>query len=197
MRIGVLAVQGDFSLHARILENLNCDAVEVRACSQLNNLDGLILPGGESTTFQILLGDSGLGEALRQVIRSGMPVWGTCAGAILLGYGEERLQPRLNVIDIEVVRNSYGRQVDSFITPLSIAGFDGDFPGVFIRAPRFRKIGSQVEVLAYHGNDPVMAQQGRILVTSFHPELASDDRIHKYFINRFCSGMIEDTRRAV
>ncbi len=187
MRIGVLAVQGDFERHIKMIDNLGCDAVEVRYSREIEGLKGLIIPGGESTTFHLMLSQSDLGKRIEQVIIAGLPVWGTCAGAILLGKGAEPPQPRFNAIDIEVIRNAYGRQVDSFIAPLSIPDLnEGEFPGVFIRAPIIKDVGSNVEILASFDGRPVMARQGNVLVSTFHPELTDDVRIHRYFTENLC-----------
>ena len=186
MKIGVLAVQGDFNLHKQTLIRLGVDVVEVRRPDQLNNLDGIIIPGGESTTFHIVMECDNLGEVLRSRLADGLPVWGTCAGSIILGRGTDIPQPRWELIDIEVVRNAYGRQVDSFVAPLDIDGLDSPFMGVFIRAPRFQHIGASVQTLAMWNDETVMAHQGSILLTSFHPELTDDTRIHHYFITQLC-----------
>ena len=195
MRVGILAIQGSFSLHKQVLSNLGVEPVEVRTAEHLSGIDTIILPGGESTTFHKLLSESDLGDPLQRLIRAGMPVWGTCAGAIILGRGEGRPQPRWGFIDIEVTRNAYGRQVDSFVAPLDISGLDGQFPGVFIRAPRFSRAGADVELLAQLDGKPVMARQGTVLVTAFHPELTSDYRIHRYFLENICPGSGEERYR--
>ncbi|MDP8239708.1 MAG: pyridoxal 5'-phosphate synthase glutaminase subunit PdxT [Candidatus Hatepunaea meridiana] len=191
MRIGVLAVQGSFSLHARIINKLDIETVEVRRTSDLDNLNGIIIPGGESTTFQIILDASDLGSELRRELRAGLPAWGTCAGAIMLGHSEGN-PPGWGLIDIEVFRNDYGRQVDSFVAPLRIKGFTEKFDGVFIRAPRFRNPGRGVEILAEYNGLPVMARQGNLLITSFHPELTSDLHVHRYFISELCTRLNKD-----
>lgn len=187
MKIGVLAIQGSFSLHKATLQKLGTTVVEVRKTKHLEGLEGLIIPGGESTTFQILLSEGGLREVLIRQIRSGLPVWGTCAGAIILGRGMELPQPRFELIDVVIKRNAYGRQVDSFVAPLNISGFKEPFNGVFIRAPRFTEPGEHVKILASLRDEAVMIRQESIMVTSFHPELASDDRIHRYFLDEICS----------
>ena len=186
MRIGILAVQGDFQQHGELIASLNHEVIEIRYSRQLDGLHGLMLPGGESTTFHLMLNQSDLGEKIKQVIGAGLPVWGTCAGAILLGKGTEPPQPRFNAIDIEVVRNAYGRQVDSFIAPIRVNALGTDFPGVFIRAPIFKKVGPNVEALAWYQDYPVMARQGNVLVSTFHPELTTDTRIHRYFTESIC-----------
>lgn len=189
MKIGVLAVQGSFALHVRALRDVSVEPVEVRRSRHLEGLDGVILPGGESTTFQIVMAEDDLLEVLIGAIRGGLPTWGTCAGAIMLGRGEGIPQPRWGLIGVEVARNSYGRQVDSFVTPLEITGFDRPFDGVFIRAPRFRRIDPDVESLSRLEGEPVMARQEHLLVTAFHPELTSDRRVHRYFIEQLCQGV--------
>jgi len=186
MRIGVLSIQGSFILHIHTLRRLGVGALEIRRPDQLENLDGLILPGGESTTFATLFDKYDLGAAIRQQVLDGLPVWGTCAGAIMLGHGLERPQPRLNLIDIEVIRNAYGRQVDSFVAPLKIKGFREEFPGIFIRAPRFQNPGPSVQVLAELDGEPVMAKSRNVLISSFHPELSPDTRVHRFFLECFC-----------
>lgn len=186
MRIGVLAIQGSFSLHLNVLNHLGVRTSEIRKRQDLDHLNGIILPGGESTTFSLLLDKFELRETLTTLISEGMPVWGTCAGAILLGRGTDRPQPRLNMIEIDVARNAFGRQVDSFVQSLTIKDFKGDFPGVFIRAPRFSNPGSEVQILADLNGEPVMASQQNVLISSFHPELTADSRVHEFFITHFC-----------
>jgi len=185
MKVGVLAVQGSFILHVRALQAAGVEPVEVRRASHLEGLSGIILPGGESTTFHILLNQDDLGEKLQARLHEGLPAWGTCAGAIMLGRGEG-IPPRWGLIGVEVARNSYGRQVDSFVAPLEIKGFDRPFDAVFIRAPRFTHLDSNVVTLAEYQGEPVMARQGRILVSAFHPELTPDLRVHRFFIEQFC-----------
>jgi 5'-phosphate synthase pdxT subunit len=174
MRIGVLAVQGNFREHAAMLRRLGADVVEVRKPEQLADLDGLVVPGGESTTFMRLMRLYGLDEALR---RFAGPVFGTCAGMIILDRGH------LDLMDLEVDRNAYGRQVASFETDLRLAGDERPLRGVFIRAPRVRDHGAEVEVLAEHDGEPVLLRQGRFLVASFHPELTEDTRVHELFLD--------------
>lgn len=188
MRIGVLAVQGSFSLHINVLRQLGVETVDIRRPEQLSTIDGIIIPGGESTTMAILFDQYNIGAELKKRISGGLAAWGTCAGAIMLGYGKERPQPRLALINIEVTRNAYGRQIDSFMTPLDISGFDNPFPGVFIRAPVLSNPGPEVEVLAAFNRSPVMARQDNILVTTFHPELTADPGIHWYFLTSLCAG---------
>ncbi len=186
MRIGVLAIQGSFILHIQSLQRLGVETIEVRNREQLDEIDGLIMPGGESTTFGILFDKYNLGDSISKLVTDGLPVWGTCAGAIMLGRGTERPQPRLNLIDIDVIRNAYGRQVDSFVTPIQIKGMDTGFQGVFIRAPKFFNPGLDVEILSDLNGEPIMARQANVLISSFHPELTPDSRVHQYFVNELC-----------
>jgi 5'-phosphate synthase pdxT subunit len=173
-RIGVLAVQGNFREHAAMLRRLGADVVEVRLPQQLEGLDGLVVPGGESTTFMRLMRLYGLDEALRSFAG---PVFGTCAGMIVLDRNH------LDLLDVEVERNAYGRQLASFEADLRLPGEDEPLRGVFIRAPRVLEAGPGVEVLAEHDGYPVLARQGRFLVASFHPELTDDTRVHQRFLD--------------
>lgn len=185
MKVGVLALQGAFNLHIQALERLDVEAIEVKSPENLNSVEALIIPGGESTTMSFLIESSGIFDALRKSSDNGMPILGTCAGMILLSskiIDGRSDQKNLSLIDIETRRNGYGRQIDSFESDLSIEGFDGSFRGVFIRAPLVEKVGSKVEVLSQVNGRPVMCKQGSVLVTSFHPELADDDRIHAEFL---------------
>ena len=185
MKVGVLALQGAFNLHIQALERLDVEAIEVKSPENLNSVEALIIPGGESTTMSFLIESSGIFDALRKSSDNGMPILGTCAGMILLSskiIDGRSDQKNLSLIDIETRRNGYGRQIDSFESDLSIEGFDGSFRGVFIRAPLVEKVGSKVEVLCQVNGRPVMCKQGSVLVTSFHPELADDDRIHAEFL---------------
>jgi 5'-phosphate synthase pdxT subunit len=173
VKIGVLAVQGNFREHMAMLRRLGADVVEVRKPEQLDGLDGLVIPGGESTTFMRLMRLYGLDEAVR---RFEQPVFGTCAGMIVLD------RKHLGLVDLVVDRNAYGRQVASFEADLALAGQDEPLRGVFIRAPRVREVGDGVEVLAEHGGEPVLVRDGRFLVASFHPELTDDTRVHERFL---------------
>lgn len=186
-RVGVLAIQGDFHRHRLALERLGAEVVEVRRPSHLDGLDGIILPGGESTTFTIVMAKSALDIPLRKAVEGGLPVWGTCAGAIILGRGEGRPQPRWGVIEVEVIRNAYGRQVDSFYGEVEVTGWREPFPGVFIRAPKFEVGSVEVKVLGRWKDEVVAVQQGRALATSFHPELTEDLRFHRYFLESVCT----------
>ena len=174
MRVGVLALQGNFREHAAMLRRLGAEAVEVRKPEQLDGLDGLVVPGGESTTFMRLMRLYGLDEAVRSF---GGPVFGTCAGMIVLD------REHLGLIDLEVDRNAYGRQVASFEADLALAGDEEPLRGVFIRAPRVRDRGGDVEVLAELDGEAVLLRQGRFLVASFHPELTEDTRVHELFLD--------------
>src|SRR5205085_6229263 len=171
-KIGVLALQGNFREHVAMLRRLGAEAVEVRLPEQLECLDGLVVPGGESTTFMRLMRLYGLDEALRTFAG---PVFGTCAGMIVLD------RRHLELMDLEVDRNAYGRQVASFEADLALKGDAEPLRGVFIRAPRVREHGDGVEVLAERDGEPVLLRQGRFLVASFHPELTDDTRVHEPF----------------
>jgi len=173
LRIGVLALQGAFREHERVLRALGADVVEVRLPEQLDGLDGLVIPGGESTTMTRLARIYGLEEAIR---RFDGAIFGTCAGMILLD------RDRLDLIDLVVRRNAFGRQVASFEADLAIAGEREPFRAVFIRAPWVEEAGPDVEVLAEIDDHPVLAREGRVLVASFHPELTDDPRVHKRFL---------------
>jgi 5'-phosphate synthase pdxT subunit len=185
VRVGVLAVQGDFLEHQLVLDSLGAETVLVRLPQDLSDLQALILPGGESTTMAKLLDAFDLRAPLRECIASGTPVWGTCAGLIMLAreLAEDRPEP-LGVMDIRVSRNAYGRQVDSFETDISVPSLgEPPFHAVFIRAPAILETGPDVEVLAsLPEGGPVAARQGTVLVTAFHPELTPDTRFHAYFL---------------
>lgn len=184
--IGVLALQGDFAEHLVALRALGADAVEVRTLDQLRAVDGLIIPGGESTTIARLLIAFDLLAPLRDLIAQGLPVWGTCAGAILLAKHVTNLdRPPLAVMDITVERNAFGRQVDSFEADLKVAGVEGaPLRAVFIRAPIIQRVGRGVAVLAtLEDGTVVAARQGHLLATSFHPELTEDRRMHGLFLS--------------
>ncbi len=173
MTIGVLALQGNFREHAAMLRRLGADVVEVRLPEQLDGLDGLVIPGGESTAIACLMRLYGLEEPIR---RFEQPIFGTCAGMILLD------RAHLGLVDLEVDRNAYGRQLASFEADLELAGDGEPLRGVFIRAPRVADHGPDVEVLAEHAGEPVLLRDGRILVASFHPELIGDTRVHERFL---------------
>lgn len=195
-KVGVLALQGDFAEHLAMLRRLDVEGIEVRSPRELDAVESLIIPGGESTTIGKLMA-SGLAETLKAKAAQGLPIWGTCAGMIILARELTEGTPEpLGLIDLKVRRNAFGRQVDSFETDLSIPVL-GDLPfhAVFIRAPYIEEAGSRVKVLARLANGiPVAARQGSVLVTSFHPELTSDMRFHAYFIKSVKgSGVNHDT----
>lgn len=183
-RVGVLALQGDVREHVRLLASLGAQAVEVKTPENLASIDALVIPGGESTTIGKMAVRFGMIEPLRVAIHAGLPVYGTCAGMILLaGSITEGDQPLIGALDVVVRRNAFGRQNESFETELDVTGLDRPFHAVFIRAPWIEKVGSDVEVLAAIGDHPVMVRQGRILATSFHPELTGDGRIHQMLMD--------------
>ena len=184
MRVGVLALQGDFALHAKALEESGVEAVEVRKPSELDDVEGLIIPGGESTTLLKLMHAWNFTSAIETFHGAGKPIFGTCAGLIILAREvESPTQFSLGLIDVTVERNAYGRQRESFEAS-GVARLDaGPVPleMVFIRAPRIRRLGPGVQVLAEHRGEPVMARQGRVLVATFHPELTDNTTVHRYF----------------
>ena len=181
--VGVLALQGDFEAHRKAIERAGARAVEVRTTEEMSACDGLILPGGESTTMLKLLEQGDLLESLRRYGRE-KPIFGTCAGAILLAKQVSHPpQPSLNLMDMDVERNGYGRQIDSRIA--SVPAEDGSqLEAVFIRAPVIRRVGAGAQVLARYQGDPVWVEQGRHMATTFHPELTSDSRIHRHFVEK-------------
>jgi 5'-phosphate synthase pdxT subunit len=180
MKIGVLALQGDFDAHRRRLEELGVQVVLVKKPEQLDDIDGLVIPGGESGTFLKLLGEDGF-EKLKHFVRM-KPTFGTCAGAILLATEVENpKQAGLGAIDIRIRRNAYGRQLDSSIRQGKLA--DSPLEMVFIRAPKIERVGAGVEVLATEGSDPVAVRQGRVMAATFHPELSEDTRMHQAFVD--------------
>ncbi|MCK5315056.1 MAG: pyridoxal 5'-phosphate synthase glutaminase subunit PdxT [Anaerolineales bacterium] len=188
MKVGVLALQGDFAEHIAMLEEIGVETVEVRLPQHLESLDALIIPGGESTTIGKLATEYDLLEPLRQFGKR-KAIWGTCAGAIFLSKDIHRQQPLLNLMDITVERNAFGRQVASFETDLKVpalkqvAAQERVFPAVFIRAPLIESVGGDAQVLAKLDDGRIVAaQQGKLLATSFHPELTRDDRFHRYFL---------------
>ncbi len=184
-KIGVLAIQGDFAEHTQMLAGLGVEPVEVRLPEQLERLDGLIIPGGESTTITKLMDLYGLSEAIKKLGRAGLPVWGTCAGLIVVAQTviEDWLEP-MKLIDVDVRRNGYGRQIDSFETDLSVSTLGSEpFRAVFIRAPVIERVGPAVDVIAeLSDSGAVAARQDKVMVTSFHPELTNDPRFHRYFL---------------
>ena len=184
LKIGVLALQGDFAMHAKALARCGADAVEIRKPEQLAGVDGLIMPGGESTTLLKLMHEWGFVPALEKFHAEGRPIFGTCAGLILLARDVERpRQFSLGLIDVGVERNAYGRQRESFEAhgTATLEGRATAIEMVFIRAPRIRRVGDDVETLATWKDEPVMARQGSVLVATFHPELTDDPTVHEYF----------------
>jgi 5'-phosphate synthase pdxT subunit len=182
MTVGVLGLQGAVREHVRSLERLGIAVRVVKRVEDLDGLDALVLPGGESSAIS-LLAENGIFERLRALAAEGFPMFGTCAGMILLAReAEDRQLPGLDAIDIAVARNASGRQVDSFETTLDVDGVAPDIPAVFIRAPYVTRTGPNVTPMAWHEGFVVMAREGRILVASFHPELTDDLRVHRYFI---------------
>jgi 5'-phosphate synthase pdxT subunit len=182
MKAGVLAVQGDFAAHIRMLARIGVEAREVRTAADLCAADGLIIPGGESTTMLKLLNEEGLVGPIMEFAGAGKPLFGTCAGAILLAREvTSPNQPSLGLIDMSVERNAYGRQVDSFIAEAVTSMTGGAIEAVFIRAPKMRRLGPWVEVMASLDGEPVLVRQANILAATFHPELTEDARVHRYF----------------
>jgi pyridoxal 5'-phosphate synthase pdxT subunit len=182
-RIGVLAIQGDFAAHAEALVESGADVVEVRTPAQLVGLDGLVLPGGESTTFLKFLERDGLLESLQRFVEQ-KPAFGTCAGCILLARNvSQPAQQSLAVMDISVERNAYGRQIDSAIQTSETKLPGGPLEMVYIRAPRIASVGPGVEVLAERDGFPVLVREGKLLAATFHPELSSDRRVHQFFVD--------------
>jgi 5'-phosphate synthase pdxT subunit len=184
--VGVLALQGAFGAHARVLGALGAEPVEVRRPDQLDSVDALVLPGGESTTVSMLLESSGLFDPIADRLRAGMPALGTCAGMILLstdvldGRNDQR---SFAAVDIAVRRNAFGRQIDSFESDLAVTSLGDELlHAVFIRAPFVERVGPEVDVLAAVDGHPVMCRQGRVIVTAFHPELTDDPRVHELFL---------------
>ncbi len=185
-KLGVLALQGSFREHREALSALSADVVEVRGPNQLDAVDAVVLPGGESTAMSKLLDSSGLRDPLADRLRDGLPVLGTCAGLILLARDVLDARPDqhgFEMLDVSVRRNGYGRQRDSFEAPLGLDGCPGGaFPGVFIRAPVIERVGADVAVLASHDGLPVLVRSGPVWAASFHPELSGDLRIHEWFL---------------
>ena len=183
-RVGVLALQGDFEAHKNALERAGAEAVEVRSADQLRDIEALVIPGGESTTMLKLLDAENMFEPLREFGRS-RPIFGTCAGAILLASEVTNpAQRSLGLMDIEVERNAYGRQLDSRIARLRAEGMPDELEAVFIRAPIIKKVGERARVLARYQGAPVLVEQGPHLVATFHPELTPDERVHKLFLEK-------------
>ena len=183
MRIGVLALQGAVSEHIDMLKKAGAEGVPIKKTEQLQNIEGIIIPGGESTTIGKLMRTYGFIEALRNFSRDGKPIFGTCAGLILIAKeisGQE--EAHLQLMDITVSRNAFGRQRESFETDLTVKGIDGPVRAVFIRAPIIERAGNEVEILATFNGQIVAARQGHLLAASFHPELTDDCRMHEYFL---------------
>ena len=193
MLIGVLALQGDFREHIWALQRLGVEAFAVKTVSDLEKVDGLIIPGGESTSIGRIAQVTGVGEKILQLAKEGLPIYGTCAGMILLAKRivDHPEQYSFRLMDIVVQRNAYGRQIESFEVYLDVARL-GKVKAVFIRAPKIVELGKGVEVLASYENTPVLVQQGKLLASSFHPELTDDLRIHEYFVK-----MVADRHESV
>ena len=186
MKVGVLAVQGDFAEHIAVLKRLGVDTAEVRLPRDLEGVEALIMPGGESTTFSYLMDLYDLKKPIKKIAGAGIPIWGTCAGMIMMARELTDKEPTpLGLMDIQVMRNAFGRQVDSFEADLEIRPLGHDlFRAVFIRAPVISEVGEDVEVLAYLPDGrPVAVQQRNLLATAFHPELTGDTRFHQYFLS--------------
>lgn len=191
MKVGVLALQGDVREHARALHEAGATPVEVRHPDQLDDVAGLVMPGGESTTIGKLLDRFSMLEPLRERAAAGFPLYGTCAGLILMArdvVGEDPAPHRLGVLDVAIRRNAYGRQVDSFEADLDVGGLDEPFRAVFIRAPVIERVGDDVEVGAeWHGR-PVLVRRGSLMGSTFHPEMTADARLHAAFVEIVASG---------
>ena len=189
MLVGVLALQGAFLEHQNLLAKCGADSRQIRKANELEGIDALIIPGGESTTIVKLLNSFALMAPIRNLSRQGLPIFGTCAGMILLAKKlVDSEQETLSLMDIEVERNAYGRQIDSFESNLSIPALGPDpFRGVFIRAPYITKVGNGVNILAYQEEQIICASQGSLLVAAFHPELTNDLRMHRYFLEQIVS----------
>ncbi len=186
MRCGVLALQGDWAAHAAVLRRLGVETTMVRTAADLAGVDALVLPGGESTAMLRLMEPDNLAEKIAQRVRNGLPVLATCAGVIVLATATKPSQPSLALLDVEVERNAYGRQVHSRVAAVELTdelGEPGRIEGVFIRAPRITRTGPGVTVLGRLGEDPVLVRQGGIIAATFHPELTDDDRVHRLLVD--------------
>ena len=183
MKVGVLALQGDFREHVRLLASAGAAAMEVRTSADLADVDSLVIPGGESTTIATLAHAGDLVRPLQERAREGMPVLGTCAGMIAMAERVIDGEPLLSLMDVTVRRNAYGRQVDSFEADVDVEGIDHPVRGVFIRAPWIEDVGTEVRVLSSYEGHPVVLQQGRLLAASFHPELVGETGLHEYFLS--------------
>jgi 5'-phosphate synthase pdxT subunit len=182
-KVGVLALQGDFREHEHVLDAIGARSVEVRTPAQLGDVEALVIPGGESTTIGKLARAYGLIGAIRERAEQGMPIFGTCAGMIVLARDVLDGEPLLSLMDVTVRRNAYGRQVDSFEADVDVDGIDHPVRGVFIRAPWIEEVGDGVEVLSSHEDRPVVLRQGNLLVSSFHPELVGEPALHEFFLS--------------
>jgi len=186
MRCGVLALQGDFAAHLKALTRLGVSAFEVRTPAEFREAEALVIPGGESSVINTLLKLDGFRTAIIDRITGGMPVLATCCGVIVLARGVKPEQPAFGLLDIDVTRNAYGRQLSSAIVDVDLVeemGPPTTIEGVFIRAPRISRVGSDVTVLGYRRDDPVLVKQGRIIAATFHPELSDDLRVHQFFVS--------------
>lgn len=182
MNVGVLSIQGDFAAHSRVLTRVGVTAKEIKCVTDLSAVEGLIIPGGESTTILKFMEDEGLGDSIVEAAGKGMPIFGTCAGAILLAREVSNpSQASLKLIDITVERNGYGRQIDSFIAEVETSIDSETLEGIFIRAPRIRSIGPNTRILGSLAGEPVLVREANILAASFHPELSDDNRVHRLF----------------
>ncbi|AUS07409.1 pyridoxal 5'-phosphate synthase glutaminase subunit PdxT [Laceyella sacchari] len=196
MKIGVLALQGAVREHIRLLELAGAEAVAVKRAEELADLDGLVIPGGESTTIGKLMRQYGLREPIMRLHEQGKPIFGTCAGLIMIAKRVENLdEPHLDLMDIDVKRNAFGRQRESFEADLAIKGVADVFPAVFIRAPYIEKVGEGVEVLSVIEDKIVAARQDRLLCAAFHPELTDDVRFHAYFVEMVRESMVTNVAK--
>lgn len=186
--VGILAFQGGFIEHEKIIQTLGHTSTLIRSVKDLDTVDSLIIPGGESTTIGFFLEESGLLSAIKKRASEGLSVWGTCAGAILLAKKimSDKIPPHLGLLDIEIERNGYGRQIQSFRTELTIDGFNKKIAAAFIRAPIIKKTSPEVKILATYEGNPVLVRQNNILASTFHPELCGEARLHNYFLSMVC-----------
>ena len=197
-RIGVLALQGGFEAHAKVLRDLGAEAVEVRRLAELSGVEGLVIPGGESTTLLNLMADEPWREGIRSFHARGGAVMGTCAGAILLAREVRNpAQESIGLLDATIERNAFGRQVDSFETTLDAPTIGGRLDAVFIRAPRITRVGAGVEVLARLAHEPVLVREGRVLAMTFHPELTDDAKLHATFLAMAGGAALKDAGERV
>ena len=184
MKVGILALQGDFREHLLVLRHLGVEPIEVRTADQLAEVEALIIPGGESTTIGKLARSHELVEPIRERASNGMPVMGTCAGMIVMATGVDDGEPLFSLMDVSVRRNAYGRQVDSFEADVNVEGIDDPVRAVFIRAPWVERIAKDVRILAEYGGRPVVLEQANLVAAAFHPELAGESRLHDYFLKK-------------